>query len=73
MSELVSVFRGARGEAIAIAGMLRANGIDASLSSDDVGGLRPDVGFVQGTRVLVDASDVDDARRLIEDAQQVPS
>jgi hypothetical protein len=62
---VVSVFRGARGEAIAIVGMLQANGVNAVLSSDDVGGTRPDIGFVQGTRVLVEESDEDDARTLI--------
>jgi hypothetical protein len=69
----VCVFRGNRLEANAITAMLQANGLDAVLSTDDAGGARPDVGFVQGTRVLVRSSDEDDARRLIDDPESVPS
>lgn len=67
------MFRGNRLEANSITAMLRANGIDAILSTDDAGGARPDVGFVQGTRVLVPTSDEDDARKLIDDPEPVPS
>lgn len=69
----VQVFRGNRLEANSITAMLQANGIDAVLSADDAGGTRPDVGFVQGTRVLVRASDEEDARALIDDPEPVPS
>lgn len=73
MAELVSVYRGNRLEANAIVAVLQANGIAAVLSSDDAGGARPDVGFVQGTRVLVGASDEDDARRVIDEAEPIPT
>jgi hypothetical protein len=53
--------------------MLNANGVDAVLSSDDAGGARPDVGFVQGTRILVRASDEDEARRIIDEAEPIPT
>lgn len=69
----VCVFRGNRLEANSITAMLQANGIEAILSTDDAGGARPDVGFVQGTRVLVPSSDESDARQLIDDAEAVPT
>ncbi len=69
----VCVFRGNRLEANSITAMLQANGIDAMLSTDDAGGARPDVGFVQGTRVLVPTPDEDDARSLIDDPETVPN
>lgn len=69
----VCVYRGNRLEANAITGMLQAHGIEAILSADDAGGTRPDVGFVQGTRVLVRSSEEDDARRLIDDSEPVSS
>ena len=64
------VYRGNRAEAYAIGGMLRANGIDAVVESADV---RPEFGFVEGTRVLVLASDEEDARKLIDDPESVPN
>ena len=70
---LVSIFRGSRTEANAILAMLQANGIEAVLSSDDAGGARPDVGFVQGTRILVRADDEADARRAIDEAEPIPT
>jgi hypothetical protein len=71
--ELVSIYRGNRFEANAILGMLHANGIDAVLSADDAGGARPDVGFVQGTRILVRSTDEADARLVIDEAEPIPT
>ena len=71
--EFVSIFRGNRLEANAILGMLLANGIEAVMSSDDAGGTRPDVGFAQGTRILVRASDEADARQVIDEAEPIPT
>jgi hypothetical protein len=73
LADLVAIFRGNRLEANAILAMLQANGIAAVLSSDDAGGARPDVGFVQGTRVLVESTDEDDARRMIDEAEPIPT
>jgi hypothetical protein len=50
--------------------MLRSSGIDAVLSSDDADGWYPQVGFVQGYRVLVLASEEADARELIGEAAE---
>jgi type III secretory pathway lipoprotein EscJ len=71
--QFVCIFRGNRLEANSITALLQANGLDAVLSADDAGGTRPDVGFVQGTRVLVRASDLDDAKRLIDEAEPIPT
>jgi hypothetical protein len=49
--------------------MLQSSGIDAVLSSDDADGWYPQVGFVQGYRVLVLASEEAEAKELISDAE----
>lgn len=63
------MFRGALGEANAIVAMLRSSGIDAILSSDDADGWYPQVGFVQGYRVLVLASEEAEAKELMAEAE----
>lgn len=55
-------------EAELIAGLLRTNGIEAAVSSDDVGGNEPQLQLTQGVRVLVAAEDESDARQLIAEA-----
>lgn len=63
------MFRGAMGEANAIVAMLRSSGIDAVQSSDDADGWYPHIGFVQGYRVLVLASEEAEALELIAQAE----
>lgn len=55
---------GSRPEADLLVGMLRANGIEAWASTDDLGGMRPAL-TLQGVRVLVPAESADDASRLV--------
>jgi hypothetical protein len=62
---------GSRVEAELIAGMLRSNGLRAVVSADDAGGVEPPL-QIQGVRVLVTRSDVAQARRLL-DAADDPS
>lgn len=69
---MVSIFRGSREEAAVIVGVLQSRDVDSLLSADDAGGWRPDVGFVQGTRVLVRASDEAFARRVLAEAKPLP-
>jgi hypothetical protein len=60
---------GSRTEAELIAGLLRSNGFRAGVSADDAGGQEPQ--FQQhGVHVLVAASDVVQARRLLAEAQR---
>lgn len=58
---------GSRPEAHLLVGMLRANGIQAWASTDDLGGMRPAL-TLQGVRVLVPAESAEDASRLIGEA-----
>jgi hypothetical protein len=57
------------GEAHIIVGLLQANGISATVSSDDMGGADPQLQLVQGVRVIVAADDDDEARSVIAQAE----
>lgn len=59
-------------EAELIVGMLRSNGLRAAVSADDAGGQEPQLQS-QGVRVLVSPSDEAAARRLLTDADDIPS
>ena len=59
-------------EAELIVGMLRSNGVRATVSADDAGGQQPPL-QVGGVRVLVPRSDAEAARRLIATAGDTPS
>jgi hypothetical protein len=52
-------------EAELIIGMLAANGIPATVSTDDAGGQEPQWQLTDGVRVLVSADDLSEAQRLI--------
>jgi len=56
-------------EAQLIAGMLQSCGIRAAVSADDVGGWEPQLRQTRGVRVMVNADDAAQARKLIDDAQ----
>ena len=72
MSEArVCVFRGQMGEAQVIQGLLLSNEVDATLSSDSLGGAYQSVGFAQGTRVMVLASEEEKARQVIDEAEPI--
>ena len=62
---------GSRPEAELMAGMLRANGVQAWVSTDDLGGMRPAL-TLQGVRVMVSAGSEDDAARLIGGGSEAP-
>ena len=57
---------GSRLEADLIAGLLRSNGLSASVLTDDAGGFEPEW-EVSGVRVLVAASDAEAARAVLAD------
>ena len=67
------MFRGQLGEAQVIQGLLVSNEVDATLSSDSMGGAYQSVGFAQGTRVMVPGSEEEKARRVIDEAEPIPS
>jgi hypothetical protein len=47
-------------------GFLSANGIEAAISGDDCGGIRPALSFSMGVRLLVKKEDVDEAKELLD-------
>jgi hypothetical protein len=62
---LVHTF-GTRQEADLALSALRAAGIDAMARSDDSGGLRPHMAFVNGVEVLVRSDDEAAAREVLD-------
>ena len=57
---------GSRPEAEIAKGMLEANGIRAMLSADEMGGIRPELTFTMGARLLVAEDQAEAARGLLE-------
>ena len=47
---------------------LASQGIDAMVSSDNCGGLRPELGFATNSRVLVPGHQADEAAQLLSEA-----
>lgn len=68
-NDLVVVLRDSRMKAEIVAGMLRTEGIQVLLSSDDAAGNAPHIGHAQGVRLLVRAEDEDRARELIAEVE----
>jgi hypothetical protein len=60
-----------RTEADLIVGLLRSNGLTATVSADDAGGQEPAL-QAQGVRVLVAPADEAAARRLLAEANDAP-
>jgi hypothetical protein len=50
------------------ANLLRNYGIECMVWSDDLGGVGPGQSFIQGVRIVVDASDLDKAREILSPA-----
>jgi hypothetical protein len=57
-----------RVEADMMAGYLRGNGVNAHVSADDAGGVEPIYQMAFGVRVLVAPGHVDEARKLLAQA-----
>ena len=73
MAGLVRVAEfGSRPEAEIVKGMLEANGIRAALSADDMGGIRPELTFTMGVRLLVAEDDAEVARELLDGTMDEP-
>lgn len=47
---------------------LEASGIEAYVSKDDAGGMRPDLQLTRGVRLLVVESEIETARKLLQPA-----
>lgn len=61
----------ARHEAELQRSVLEANGIDAVIESDDVGGVGPALAFTRGVRLLVHKEDVQKAQEIFQDLEAV--
>ena len=57
-------------EAEIMKGMLEAHGIDASVQADDEGGMTPSLAEVQGIRLMVPEEQLEQAKKLIEQAHK---
>jgi hypothetical protein len=62
-----------RAEAELVRGMLEAHGVPATVSADDQGGMRPDLAFILGARVLVEATRLYRARQILIEIQEAES
>ena len=56
-----------RGEAEIARSLLDAEGIAATVTADDAGGTAPSFNVVSGLQLVVDATDVDRARELLDE------
>jgi hypothetical protein len=56
-----------RGEAEIARSLLEAEGIEASLAADDMGGNTPPLDFSSGLQLVVEAVDVERARALLDE------
>ncbi|WP_286277979.1 hypothetical protein [Naasia aerilata] len=63
---------GSRTEADLIVGFLRSHGLGARKATDDAGGQEPQL-QLDGVRVVVAASEADDARRLLAEVESESS
>jgi hypothetical protein len=55
-----------------LAQLLRANGIEAFICSDDAGGVHPPLGMANGTEIKVPASRLEEAMALLEAYEEAP-
>lgn len=51
-------------------GALEANGIKAMVSADDGGGIRPELAFSMGVRLLVNEEHTEDARKMLDEVAE---
>jgi len=55
-----------------VAQLLRANGIEAFIYSDDAGGVHPPLGMAYGTEIKVPESRLEEAKALLAAYEQAP-
>ena len=69
---VVAAVASSTAEAQIIAGMLEANGIVATVSADDAGGMEPQWQLTDGVCVIVSVDDLERARDLIAEHDAPP-
>ena len=61
-----------RADADLACGLLQVHGIDAFVSGDDAGGMRPDIPFgIGGTAIVVADEDLEEALAILDDPTEV--
>ena len=55
-----------------VAQLLRANGIEAFICSDDAGGVHPPLGMANGTEIMVPAPRLEEAMALLAAYEEAP-
>lgn len=66
----VQVYRAPRPLIDIVSGFLRSHGIETAVSTDDMAGVHPDIGYTLGARLLVPRRDEARARQLIEEVER---
>ena len=67
MSEVICVkIFNSRLEAEIVRGNLKANGIESMVSADDGGGIRPELAFALGVRLMIKKEDEARALKILE-------
>jgi len=61
-----------RAEADLDQSVLAANGIESFVASDDAGGIRPELAFFRGVKLMIHARDLDQVERIFEDLKNAP-
>jgi len=70
-STVVVAVVASRTEADLIVGLLQSHGVRAAVAADDAGGQEPQL-QLNGVRVIVAASDEDEAREVIDAENDIP-
>ena len=61
-----------RAEADLDQSVLAANSIESFVASDDAGGIRPELAFFRGVKLMIHARDLDQVERIFEDLKNAP-
>lgn len=65
----MSVYRAPRPVIELLASVLRSSDIPCAISSDSLGGMRPDLDFAHGSRLMVQSSDAADAEQILAEVE----
>ena len=61
-----------RAEAELDQSVLAANGIESFVASDDAGGVRPELAFFRGVKLMIHAKDLERVEQIFDDLKNAP-
>ena len=61
-----------RAEADLDQSVLAANGIESFVASDDAGGIRPELAFFRGVKLMIHAKDLERVEQIFDDLKNAP-